>query len=213
MENGMYGFNGSFRGNGGTALLEREETTKDVKGESVEEAKARMKSNLERLINYEKYEEDAKAEEMSAVEKVYGSSRETSVVSEQPAYAETTAFQRAEIADDDIRPTSTTLQFGNEQGEDIRNELREEKNDSLFNLSAKGKLAIVLYSVAVVIVMALIIINTGVLAALSNANSKAEAELYALRNEYTVISEKIESASSDSRISEIAEKDFGMIKR
>lgn len=213
MENGTYGFNGVFGGNGGTALLEREETAKTVKEESVEEAKARMKSNLERLINYEKYEEDAKAEELSAVEKVYGEKRESSVVSEQPSFAEATAFQRSDFSDDDIRPTSTTLQFGNEQGEDIRNELREDKNEALFNLSPKGKLAIVLYSVAVVIVMALIIINTGVLAALSNANSKAEAELYALRNEYTVISEKIETASSDSRISEIAEKDLGMIKR
>ena len=190
--NGTYD-NGSQRG--GVALLERPRSYSEqavsaspVKKEDRDAERERMQKNLDKLLNYDRYSEQ-QAEEVEEIQ------------------------NSAIHADEDIRPTSTTMQFG----EDI-DQIREEMNhavatteDSSYHLNSKGKLAVILYSLAVAVILALIVLNTGVLAKLSGtANAKA-AELDSVMAKYEVIQSEIADKSSDDYIINFA-KNEGMVK-
>ena len=80
---------------GGLDLLEREavnyEQTAPERVESMDEAKARMQRNLDKLLNYDRYSE------MEA--------EKSAVIEDAPQIRE------AAYSDEDIRPTTTTTQF------------------------------------------------------------------------------------------------------
>lgn len=173
---------------GGTATLDRavraqEVAPKDDRAEEVE----RRRKNLERLLHYEVYEEREVAEET-------------------PVVSQTTALE-ASVNDEDIRPSTTTMQFGDGEVEEMFNEMPSETEEkSSYKLTLRGKVAIALYSVAVVIIMALIVLNTGVLAKLSSSTEIAQAELNALSAQVEVQQAEIASISDDAYVLESAQK-------
>lgn len=173
---------------GGTATLDRavraqEVAPKDDRAEEVE----RRRKNLERLLHYEVYEERDVTEE-------------TTVVSQ-------TTAPEASVNDEDIRPSTTTMQFGDGEVEEMFNEMPSETEEkSSYKLTLRGKVAIALYSVAVVIIMALIVLNTGVLAKLSSSTEIAQAELNALSAQVEVQQAEIASISDDAYVLESAQK-------
>ena len=136
---------------GGVDVLERDvayETAAPAGEESMEQAKARMQRNLDRLLNYDRYAE-MEAEEAAAIEDV--------PAEEIKAYS-----------DEDIRPTTTTTQFidGDPQ---IFNDAEKSKSErkGSYKLNGKGKLVVAMYALVVTVILALIVLNTGVLKALS----------------------------------------------
>ena len=184
---------------GGVDLLERE--TKDYgqampqRTESMDEAKARMQRNLDRLLNYDRYSE-LEAEAKSAV------------IEDVPQIKE------AAYSDEDIRPTTTTTQFidGDPQ---IFNDAQKSKEVEHvgYKLNAKGKLVVVLYALVVAVILALIVLNTGVLRSLTaDVNTLSEtyaAKTAAIRAQNEIIAE----ISSPAHIAEIAENELGMVLR
>lgn len=189
-------------GSQNVALLERQVNTASIEKEVETESEqaARMKRNLAKLLNY-----DALATEISEeAEKIVDS-----------AVASTSSEQICAVSssEEDIRPTVTTMQFSDGESEQIFNEIsavkREEKVS--YRLNAKGKFLIALYSLAVVIILALIVLNTGVLARIRNDKSAKLAEIEGLRTEYSAITEEIDTISSEEYITSQAEK-MGMIK-
>lgn len=179
--------------NGGVALLERPRAVEA----QVEKPEAstnyadseRMQRNLERLLNYDRYAEQ--------------NMDEVAVCEEQ-----TTNF-----ADEDIRPTSTTMQFGDDNIEQIREEMNKAQAvEESYHVNAKGKVAIVLYSLVVAIIMALIVINTGVLANISSKEASTEALLEARVSQYSTITQNIEEISSPDYVIDVAENQLGMVK-
>ena len=179
---------------GGVGLLERtapasynEFVDNDCKNqESFSETKARMRRNLDMLLNYDKPTE----------------------IQETVDVAQTVAFQ-----EDDIRPTLTTMQFGDVDIDEVRAEMRvQEKEKKQYRLSGKGKMAIVLYALTVVVILALIVLNTGVLSSLNRQNLETAQTLQGYEAEYNALSQEIEYASKDSTVIEKAVNDFGMIK-
>ena len=195
----------SSESKGEVGLLEREETNervifgrKETEEISIEDARARMQRNLDKLLNYDKYAEDATPE--PALE----------AVAETAYTAVETNFQ-----DEDIKPTSTTMQFGDDEVDQIYNDMHSRHNVAAkesYRLNSKGKLVVVLYSLAVAIILALIIINTGVLAALNKNNTLKQEELTGLTQELTELKSEISEITQDSYIIDVAE-DFGMIKK
>ncbi len=174
---------------GGVAVLEREPETNTVIDDNSAEVERRRR-NLEKLLNYEVYEESAVV---------------TEVV--------TQAVQEPEISvsEEDIRPTTTTMQFGEGEVNEMYNEMQVEKEEkSGYQLTMKGKIAIALYSVAVAIVMALIVLNTGVLAKLSDSNQLATEELATLTK--AVAEQEAEISSiDDAYVMDYAEDVLGMV--
>ena len=109
----------------------------NVRGETDNEARVRMQKNLDRLLNYDRYN----GENMSAV--IDDARVDTTI--ETPVAVETSAPVK-EFLDEDIKPTSTTLQFGDVSSDGIVKDLSRQKNQEKgsYKLSSKGKLLVVL---------------------------------------------------------------------
>ena len=138
--------------NGNVMLLERRETETVANTESVDQARARMQDNLEKLLNYDRYSEI-----------------QNSVMVESAPVCEPETFveENKMFADEDIRPTSTTMQFGDGDIEKMRMDMREEQHEEQsgsYRLNGKGKLVVVLYALVVTVILALIAVNSGMLA-------------------------------------------------
>lgn len=204
----------AIAGSGATDLLERrpaqvfdENFGTTVADGDLEEAKARMQKNLDRILNYDKYCVEETVEDNVAENVVEATAiKETEVVDET----------RVESAsEEDINPTSTTMQFGDADNAQIFNDMarqKEEQSES-YRLNAKGKLVVVLYAVAVALILTLIVLNTGVLAMLSKSQQETAAALSASVSEYNAVVAEIDAVSSDENVIEMAEKEFGMIKK
>ena len=71
-------------------------------------------------------------------------------------------------SEEDFRPTSTTMQFGDDNIEELREEMRKSEEEIQgYHLNSKGKIAVIIYSMVITVIFALIILNTGLLARLS----------------------------------------------
>ena len=116
--------------------------------------------------------------------------------------------------DEDIKPTSTTLQFGDGEVEKVYSDMQRQKEaqKASFSLNGKGKLVVVLYSLAVTVILALIILNTGVLATIKSGNQAKASILSDKVAEYQVVSQRIDAISSNDYVIDIAKNDYGMIK-
>ena len=186
---------------GGTDVLTRRPltygNTESDCDENMAEKKARMQRNLDRLMNYDRYAEREK-EELAAAQ------------TEEEAQAITA---EANFSEDDIRPTSTTMQFGDGDVSSVYNDMEKSKGAEKqgYKLNGKGKLVVVLYALAVTVILALIILNTGVLKALAaeiNTLNASVAEKSATLSERQAV---IDEISSDAHVIEIAENEYNMI--
>ena len=180
---------------GGIGLLEKPiiqaEPAKVENKTQVNSADAeRMQKNLYKLLNYDRFNE----EQMQDVQE------EQAVVSS--------------LSDEDIRPTSTTMQFGDDNIDQIREEMRQQQfeQETSYQLNAKGKIAVVLYSLVVAVVLALIVLNTGLLATLTGERQMISADLDAQIAEYNAIQAEIDSISNPDYIIDVAQNQYGMVK-
>ena len=108
-----------------------------------------------------------------------------------PSFAEQPAVQYAEnAAEEDITPTSTTIQYRTDLYRDEQREVSEEKKGHA--LTAKGKLLMAVYAVVVVVVLALIIINTSVLNTLDSAVAEREQQLNAMVSQAQELDDRID---------------------
>ena len=157
---------------GGISVLERPrnfEESVDIAEQSSRvdftQEEARRRDNLNRLMNYDRFAEQT-AENVETVQNV--------------------AQTSSALTDEDIRPTSTTMQFG----EDIDN-ISREMNRAIdadaqegYRLNKKGKVVVMLYALVVTVILALIVLNTGVLATLSNTTEAKAQQLSATVAKY-----------------------------
>jgi hypothetical protein len=90
---------------------------------------------------------------------------------------------------------------------------QKEEEQLSYHLNRKGKFVVALYSLAVAVIMALIVLNTGVLAGLRTSNQAKVDLLNQKVAEYNAINQEIESISSNDHVINVAEKDLGMIKK
>lgn len=194
-------FMNESRTSGGVGILERPATYEEFVAEkpnntvNLEEEKALRRQNLEKLLNYDRY------------------SAQVETIEEKPVKAESVSEPVVAVhADEDIRPTSTTMQFG-EDIDQIRHEMNLKREEQVKpSLNNRGKLAITLYSLVVTVILALIVLNTGVLAKLSNLNKAKSAELNTAIERYNALQSEIESISNSDYIMDVAQNQFGMIK-
>ncbi|MBE7087586.1 MAG: hypothetical protein E7369_04720 [Clostridiales bacterium] len=195
----------SYASNGSVGLLERETPVSytEFKKEEVsqeinmDEARERMQSNLQKLLNYDRYSQEVAEEAKTEV----------------PAVEEVKVQAVATTTEDDIRPTSTTMQFGDGDLDQMYKEMNAKAidNSESYKLNGKGKLAVVLYSLVVAVIMALIVLNTGVLTRLHATNDAKQSELNALMSEYSTQQQLLEDVSDNGYVIDAA-KDLGMIK-
>ena len=190
-------------------LLERKTTSssavvEETTDESYREAKERMQSNLQKLLNYDRFSEVGYVQDVEMA----------SVITPEKEEVVEEAVSTVAFSDEDIKPTSTTLQFGDGEVEKVYSDMQRQKEaqKASFSLNGKGKLVVVLYSLAVTVILALIILNTGVLATIKSGNQAKASILSDKVAEYQVVSQRIDAISSNDYVIDIAKNDYGMIK-
>ena len=106
------------------------------------------------------------------------------------------------------------MQFGDVDIDQVRAEMRtEETEQKRYHLSGKGKIAVVLYSLFVVVMLALIVINAGLIPSYDKGISTARATLNDKVAQYQELNSQIDSVSSNEYVIEQATSDLGMVKR
>ena len=190
------------------ALLERkapvsyrEYTEEMPRGETPEEAKIRMENNLKKLLNYDRYTEAGFTEEAEVCE----NSMVVEAVSE--------AVEEKSFSDEDLMPTSTTLQFGDGEVDKVFGDMQRQKEEqkNTYKLNGKGKLVLMLYTLAVTVILALIVLNTGVLTSLQGERMAKQEMVSSLFAEVEALEEKNAFFSTEEYVAPLAEE-LGMVK-
>ena len=163
--------------------------------ENLEEAREKMRRNLNKILGYDKFPEA------------------TDVVAVEPT------AQAVEISTDeeevDSEPTKTTLQFVNEDINEIYSEIKSRSQESVVvspKLNKKQKIVAALVTVAITVMLTLIVLNASLLASFSKLNQAKAAQLSSVQAQYTSILEEIDVVSSADYIKDVAENQLGMIK-
>ena len=173
--------------------------------------RARISQNLDLLMNYEKYL-DQKEEPVKAEAPVKAKAEAPAAPYFAPERAQTVEIPEKTAAAEDLKPSSTTMQFTETDMATLYQALQQEEESKGYYLNAKGKLMIALYALVVVAIMALIIINTSVLSALNLSFREKSENLAALQSRYEEMNRELDEISSDEHVIEIAEDEYNMIK-
>ena len=110
---------------------------------------------------------------------------------------------------EDLRPTATTIQYRSDLFENEKQTVSEEKKR--YSLTAKGKLLMAVYALVVVVILALIIVNTSVLRTLDQDVAAQEARLSEVMAEQSDVQSYIDEITSDDYIISWAE-DNGFVR-
>lgn len=173
--------------------------------------RARISQNLDLLMNYEKYL-DQKEEPVKVEAPVKAKAEAPAAPYFAPERAQTVEIPEKTAAAEDLKPSSTTMQFTETDMDTLYQDLQQEEESKGYYLNAKGKLMIALYALVVVAIMALIIINTSVLSALNLSFREKSENLAALQSRYEEMNRELDEISSDEHVIEIAEDEYNMIK-
>ncbi|MCQ2399695.1 MAG: hypothetical protein MJ072_04225 [Clostridia bacterium] len=187
--------------NGNTMLLEKEDVfggyrlydETPVQEETEEQARERQSRNLERILNYDKcvVEEDVVREEKTK-----------NLIAELNA---------VELTKEDLEPSSTTMQFeGRDSAEEFYNKSANEEGFT-YNLNKKGKLMIAIYSVAVAVILALIVLNSGVITAIQSRIDASNSRISQLNGQYAELQQNISDVSTNDYVIDRA-TDMGMVE-
>ncbi len=165
-----------------------EEISAQETEEQIHERKAKY---LERLLNYEKY---------STVQED---------VEDYAVLDETEEVDNLELTKEDLLPSSTTLQF---EGENSVEKFQKRENYVSKGIRSTGKLLIVAYCVLVSIVMALIIVNTGIINSLDSTSTQKQEMLEDIKGQYMSVISEIDYTNSEEFIVKTAEEAYNMVK-
>lgn len=170
-----------------------------------------IKSNLDKILHYERYRTENKSVDtvapshsvMQSDDRYFANS-----VADNVNYAKQVApapVIREES--EDFRPTSTTMQFESSEDNDIFEEVGRrqlQKVEENFSISGKGKLLIAVYALVVALIMSLIVINSRMLRSLDSSITAYGAKIDALNAEYSRISEELNVANGEDAVGEWA---------
>ncbi len=165
-----------------------------------------IKSNLDKILHYERYRGENKNDAVSVPEK---QTEDRNVYSSASATAERPRIARPEEETNaDLRPSSTTMQFGRDEESDIYEEVdyTKENHKEEFRLSSKGKVLIAIYSLVVAIILSLIIINSRMLKSLDSSISSYKQKADEINAEVSRIEAEIADITSEEAIGEWALK-------
>ncbi|MBR2384999.1 MAG: hypothetical protein IKA99_05295 [Clostridia bacterium] len=118
-----------------------------------------------------------------------------------------------EALNEDIMPSSTTMQFDKENAEvyedlKLKNKNKVEKN---YKINSKAKLLVAVYSLVVATILSLIVINSRMLKNLDNSIDNYSSQVTTLNQEYSAVMDELGNVMSDETIIEKA-VEMGMEK-
>ena len=175
----------------GYQILEQAPAT----AETPEETRARKSRNLDKIMNFEKYQ--LEEERDSAPQKLDELIRSVDGV---------------QLTSEDLAPSSTTMQFKDKKSAEDFYESAANEEKFTFKLNTRGKLLIAVYAAVVAVILAFIILNTGIINSIQNKLSEKEAMVENLQSAYAQIEENIKEVSSDEYVINKAVNEYNMSK-
>lgn len=184
-----------------------------------EQQRDSIKSNLDKILHYERYRNEGvqsqpKNNVVSAVESYFRNTE--SAVSSAPVESVDKVEAPKVVDEEDLKPSSTTMQFETNAENDVYEDLaafnREEKQESeAYGISGKGKILIAVYSIIVALILSLVVINSRMLKNLDGSISAYSQKVDALGETLTRVTEEYDSIMSEEAIDAWA-KEHGMSK-
>ncbi len=116
--------------------------------------------------------------------------------------------------DENLMPSSTTMQFESDEDNDIYEEVRPKNETDLqkkYKINTKGKVLIAVYALVIATILSLIVINSRMLRSLDNSISGYTGKITELTEQYTNVNAELDYVKSDEVIIEKAEA-MGMVK-
>ena len=116
--------------------------------------------------------------------------------------------------DEDLIPSSTTMQFESDEDNDIYEEVRPKNETDLqkkYKINTKGKVLIAVYALVIATILSLIVINSRMLRSLDNSISGYTGKITELTEQYTNVNAELDYVKSDEVIIEKAEA-MGTVK-
>ena len=205
--------------NGQTELLEKTEETTDAR----QCERNTMRSNLDKILNYEKYRGNNLPQNTAngrtyagttTVKKAYM----TPTVEYAPSNpfresGENAALDSARVAaapvkeSEDLKPSSTTMQFSMKESTDIYEEIRPKNDEEKdYKINTKGKVLIAVYAIVVLTVFSLILLNSRMLRNLDRSIESYASRVETLTEEYAEAKGELDFVSSDETILSKAEE-------
>lgn len=162
-------------------------------GETEQQLKERKSRCLDRLLNYEQY---TATKEAPSAEDVL-----------ERAISDVDGVR---LTKEDILPSSTTMQF---EGEDTEDVLENEISIvSSRRVKPIGKLLIVAYCALVSIIMALIVVNTGIINSLDDSATEKRDKINDLQSQYGQVIDDVDYVNSEDYIKDVVENEYEMVK-
>lgn len=121
--------------------------------------------------------------------------------------------ERREVVNEDMMPSTTTMQFeksNSEVYEDLRVKSKKHVEKS-YKINTKAKLLVAVYALVVVTILSLIVINSRMLKNLDNSINNYSSQVTTLNQEYSRVISELDDVMSDETIIEKA-IDMGMEK-
>ena len=109
--------------------------------------------------------------------------------------------------DEDLIPSSTTMQFESNEDNDIYEEVRPKNETDLqkkYKINTKGKVLIAVYALVIATILSLIVINSRMLKSLDNSISGYTGKITELTEQYTNVNAELDYVKSDEVIIEKA---------
>ena len=160
-----------------------------------------------------RFEHQRVTEDLFRADSPINAPRMQAAVAAAPAVYDAPVFEgqaamAEEAVNEDLTPTSTTIQYRTDLYRDEQREMVEEKKGHA--MTAKGKLLMAVYAVVVVVVLALIIINTSVLNSLDSEVAAREQQLGEVVAHAQTLDDRIDYLTDPETIIERAESELSM---
>ncbi len=150
---------------------------------------ARIPENFDKIINYDSY---SKLQQVKDVQRVY--------------------VEHSTGINQDLRPTSTTMQFQGLNKAEIYKDVRENSTSTYEitkSTAKKNKLIIAVTTIAIVALSVLIVFNTALLKNMNNTIMDKQAQVERLISDNQVANDTLNAVSSDQAVIDAA-KQLGM---
>ena len=138
---------------------------------------------------------------------------EKEVVEEAPVEVEAvaTTAEPTQVEEADLCPSSTTMQFREEDAAvEIYHDIKREATAS-YKINTKGKLLIAVYTLVIVTLFALIMLNTRALKTLDQDIAQMNSEVVSLQTQAAELGEEVEYLSSNENIIDRAKNELNMV--
>ncbi len=180
-----------FLRNDNVLLAEREEIID--KSETINETFAMMEScdELFATVNYDVQKERAERENLieNILNEIDGKS----------------------LTEEEIMPTSETMRYKKTESLDL-SDIEVVDDGFTFGLRKRDKMLIAVYSVVVMLILSLIVLNTGIINTIQAKLNERTESIATLTQEYSQIVNEIETVSSDDYVINKAVNEYNMSK-